>query len=458
MTKKRLVPAAMLVAFAALFIVLNWSSVARAAIGLTFGSSNVLQFIGGVTASAAKALPVKMNADGDGVTGHLVVDCSTGCSGGGGGSAPFTGGASGVATAINQSIGLFAYNGATMDSLLSVNSGQLKTTLYDLFGNTLQYGQTANTDGNSALAVVAPSAAYGFAFNGTTWDRLQDDASKNLKVVVNAALPAGTNILGTFLPPLTGVSGTGTAGAVSQAIVAGCAFTTALPTITTGNVGPQQCTTNGVALVAPPLTGLNSTGTAGAVNQAIVADCNFTTAPATVVTTNVVPISCNNKAQVITDAQSIAGAAITTATGVSGQHIYPANTSGGGCAGINLSTGTQITRVNLAPVTITASEATTQIVALAASKFIHICGVTITGVLSTGGAINLITGTGVNCVTGTTTLATYQFGVNTAGFVFDKGTGEQSMIDSATASEICVSSGAFVSTQAVTLNLVYAQY
>lgn len=33
-------------------------------------------------------------------------------------------------------------------------------------------------------------------FNGTTWDRLRVDASKNLQVSVNAALPAGTNVIG----------------------------------------------------------------------------------------------------------------------------------------------------------------------------------------------------------------------------------------------------------------------
>src|SRR5689334_7669895 len=33
-------------------------------------------------------------------------------------------------------------------------------------------------------------------YNGATWDRLRVDASKNLSVVVGAALPAGSNVIG----------------------------------------------------------------------------------------------------------------------------------------------------------------------------------------------------------------------------------------------------------------------
>ena len=33
-------------------------------------------------------------------------------------------------------------------------------------------------------------------FNGTTWDRLRDDVNKNLLVALNAAIPAGTNVIG----------------------------------------------------------------------------------------------------------------------------------------------------------------------------------------------------------------------------------------------------------------------
>jgi hypothetical protein len=116
-------------------------------------------------------------------------------------------------------------------------------------------------------------------------------------------------------PPLTGVSGTGTASAVNQAMVSSCVFTSALPTITTGNVGPNQCDTNGrqlvvVSAMTTPLTGANSSGTAGAAGQALVADCNYTTAPATVTTGNVVPIDCDSTGHLLVNVLSINGATL----------------------------------------------------------------------------------------------------------------------------------------------------
>lgn len=152
----------------------------------------------------------------------------------------------------------------------------------------------------------------------------------------------------------------------------------------------------------------------------------------------------------------IAGSNVTTATGLAGQRIYPTNTSGGGCNGVNLSTGTQITKVILAPVTITASEASTQIIALAASKFVHICAFSLSGVTSATGVINILTGTGANCAGTPATLFTYN--PPASGFDFNQGNGEMGVLDSLTAGAICVSSGAFVATAGPTLNITYAQY
>jgi hypothetical protein len=67
-----------------------------------------------------------------------------------------------------------------------VNTTQTRVTLYDLFGNTLQFGQTGNTDANSALLVVEPVASYNFAFNGATWDRVRQSS-------INTAVPANAS-------------------------------------------------------------------------------------------------------------------------------------------------------------------------------------------------------------------------------------------------------------------------
>lgn len=140
-------------------------------------------------------------------------------------------------------------------------------------------------------------------------------------------------------PPLTGANGTGTAGAAAQAVVAACNFTTAPATLTTGNVGPLTCdSTGGLILgtgtktigavtgsgnfsVTQPVTGANSTGTAGAAGQSVVASCNFTTSPATVTSGNVVPITCDNKGGIILGA----GAAII---GIAKGPVTGANSTG----------------------------------------------------------------------------------------------------------------------------------
>lgn len=191
------------------------------------------------------------------------------------------------------------------------------------------------------------------------------------------------------------------------------------------------------------LTALASGTVAGSIT------CSNATASGGAVTATISGTASVNNAQ-------IAGSAVTTAVGLSGQRIYPANTAGGGCAGINLSTGTQIVKVALAPVTITASEASTQIIALSAAKFIHICAIDVSGTLTTAGAINVITGTGVNCAGAPATIWTYQ--APASGFVVSEGNGEMGWKDGITAGAICVSSGAFVATFGPTMNITYALY
>ncbi len=64
-------------------------------------------------------------------------------------------------------------------------------------GSLALAGSTSNaSDGVATSATNLPAVVYLYGWNGASFDRLQVDASKNLKTVVNAALPAGTNILG----------------------------------------------------------------------------------------------------------------------------------------------------------------------------------------------------------------------------------------------------------------------
>lgn len=68
-----------------------------------------------------------------------------------------------------------------------------------------QGGNVVSVTNNNADAVATAAAnmnviSFAYGFNGTTWDRLQVDGSKNLKVSVTTALPAGSNQIGTINP------------------------------------------------------------------------------------------------------------------------------------------------------------------------------------------------------------------------------------------------------------------
>lgn len=83
----------------------------------------------------------------------------------------------------------------------SITTGKAAYTQCDSSGNlritgtvtTSLAGSTSNaTSGVATSATNVPTVAYNYGFNGTTWDQLQVDASKFLKV----APQAGTNIIG----------------------------------------------------------------------------------------------------------------------------------------------------------------------------------------------------------------------------------------------------------------------
>jgi hypothetical protein len=59
-----------------------------------------------------------------------------------------------------------------------------------------------NADGVASVATGLQSAAvYSYLYNGTTWDRARGDTTAGLWAQIKAALPAGTNAIGTVLLP-----------------------------------------------------------------------------------------------------------------------------------------------------------------------------------------------------------------------------------------------------------------
>jgi hypothetical protein len=113
-------------------------------------------------------------------------------------------------------------------------------------------GCSGGTTSNASSAVATSSTngaavSWTYGFNGATWDQLQVDGSKNLKVTVAAALPAGTNAIGGVTQSgtwnVTNISGTvslptGAASAANQVAVTGtvAAGTAASNALLTGSV------------------------------------------------------------------------------------------------------------------------------------------------------------------------------------------------------------------------------
>ncbi len=87
----------------------------------------------------------------------------------------------------------YGYNGTTWDQLQVDGSKNLKINCIT--------GCASGTQSNASSGVATSSlnlgsVGYGYGFNGTTWDQLQVDASKFLKVTNLTATPAGANIIG----------------------------------------------------------------------------------------------------------------------------------------------------------------------------------------------------------------------------------------------------------------------
>ena len=195
--------------------------------------------MGGVFNSAAPTLTTGQQAAlQTDANGYLKVNVVVG-GGTGGTSSTFAATFPGTGTAIG------AKNGTNMVNLVADASSNLQVNC--------AVGCSGGTFNNNADA-VATSAANGqtaswmYGFNGTTWDRLRVDGSKNLDVTVNTALPAGTNLVGK-----AGIDQTtpGTTNAVSLAQIGAT-------TVVTGGVAGSLAiggpTATGAAIAANPVT------------------------------------------------------------------------------------------------------------------------------------------------------------------------------------------------------------
>jgi hypothetical protein len=156
-------------------------------------------------------------------------------------------------------------------------------------------GTTSNaTSGVATSSSNGASVVWAYGFNGTTWDQLQVDASKYLKVNLETAVPAGSNVIGgvtqsgtwnvtnvsgTISLPTgaataanqTAVTGTVAAGtAASNSLLAGGVYNSTQPAPTTGQQTALQVDVHGnlrtnygsVTLVALDVATVTTGGTA----------------------------------------------------------------------------------------------------------------------------------------------------------------------------------------------------
>lgn len=157
-------------------------------------------------------------------------------------------------------------NGANMVNLNADGNGNLLTS----FSGTLNNGSSGLASSSTNAGVIV----WPYGWNGSSWDQLQVDGSKNLKVTVTTTLPAGSqvNIRGN-LGGAMDAAGQNAASPANELLMAG-QFNTSPTSITSGNVSPIQLDANGKVL----MTASQATGT----NLHMVCDsgCSSSTAPA----------------------------------------------------------------------------------------------------------------------------------------------------------------------------------
>lgn len=124
-------------------------------------------------------------------SGNIKTNCAVGCAGG-----TFNNNADAVATSATngQSASwLYGFNGTTWDRLRVDGSKNLDINcIVGCSGGSFNN----NADAVATSATNGQAAAWLYGFNGATWDRLRVDGSKNLDVNLQTAVPAGSNLIG----------------------------------------------------------------------------------------------------------------------------------------------------------------------------------------------------------------------------------------------------------------------
>jgi hypothetical protein len=305
---------------------------------------------------------------------------------------------------------------ATADGLFNVTVASAK--FLEILGVSVVGSVNYNI---SATAAVAPKGAGTGGAVSCTVGTCSVNVGQINGAAIGSATAAGTPASGNILTVQGNASG----------VPIPVAANTAAP-CTSGT-----CTST---VVQPTAANLNAT-----VTQGTAANLNANVSQATAANLNV-----TSQANIA----NFAAGATSTARGIPSQRLFPTNTSGGGCDGVNLTSGTQI--VKQSSVTVLGSGTTVQLVPLVAGTIIHVCSISVSsGVLTTNGGMGIVAGTGTLCATSNIGLWSTNLISTTLTSVGD---GENGLIDTPSGSALCVTTAAFVSTLSPLLDITYAQY
>lgn len=165
-----------------------------------------------------------------------------------------------------------------------------------VIGSEAITGATSNvSSGVTTSSTNVPTVSYNYGFNGTTWDQLQVDASKFLKVIAqtgsttaitaaSGSLASGAMAAGSMVDFLT-TRGTKAAGvAAANSLLIGGAYSATPPTLTDGQQVAAQVSIKGGLLLggagypagATPIT-ISGTGTTGATTATLATGGSVTT-------------------------------------------------------------------------------------------------------------------------------------------------------------------------------------
>lgn len=89
------------------------------------------------------------------------------------------------------------YNGSSWDRLRTINTGQLKSTLYDVSGN-VQFPPATNLQEGAANPNTPMIGGAGLLWNGVTWDRAINKKTASLVTRTGATSSYGSSAIKTY--------------------------------------------------------------------------------------------------------------------------------------------------------------------------------------------------------------------------------------------------------------------